>query len=404
MKPRLYLAVSAAIAVSTVYFAQPLLVTMGQDLGLSTSTVGLFVTVTQIGYVLGLFFLVPLGDRLPRRRLIRTQFVLLAGALLIVGFAQNAVMLLIGLAAVGGLAVVTQSVVAFGASLSAPAERGRTVGAITTGVVLGILLARTASGALTDVAGWRAIYLVACAFCLLIAATLVQSPPQPRTDLSYGALLRSIIDLWREEPLFRVAGLRAFFIFASFSTLWSAVALPLTDQGLSHTAIGAFGLIGAAGAIVSGPAGRLADRGHGQRVTSIAALLLVASWAVIVWTPKSLLALAIGAVVLDLATGAIHVTNQSRIYPLRPDAGSRLIGGYMIFYSIGSGLGAIASTWLYVRAGWTGVSVLGAAFGVGALLTAVPTGRLTSRASRSSGSFPSQSSGSRRPAARTSGS
>ncbi|WP_405061882.1 MFS transporter [Kribbella sp. NBC_01505] len=391
MKPRLFLAVSAAIAVSTVYFAQPLLVTMGQDLGLSTSTVGLFVTVTQIGYVLGLFFLVPLGDRLDRRRLIRTQFVLLAGALLIVGFAQNAVLLLIGLAAVGGLAVVTQSVVAFGASLSTPDERGRTVGAITTGVVLGILLARTASGALTDVAGWRAIYLVACALCLLIAATFVPAPPQQRTDLSYGALLRSIIDLWRAEPVFRNAGLRAFFIFASFSTLWSAVALPLTDQGLSHTAIGAFGLIGAAGAIAAGPAGRLADRGHGQLVTLVAAAVLVASWAVIFWTPKSLLALAIGAVVLDFANSTIHVTNQSRIYPLRPDAGSRLIGGYMIFYSLGSGLGAIASTWLYAHAGWTGVSVLGAAFAVGALLTTVRfttgrAGRPTSRASRSSGS------------------
>ncbi|TDD59825.1 MFS transporter [Kribbella antibiotica] len=391
MKPRLFLAASAAIAVSTVYFAQPLLVTMGQDLGLSTSTVGLFVTVTQIGYVLGLFFLVPLGDRLNRRRLIRTQFVLLAGALLIVGFAQNAVMLLIGLAAVGGLAVVTQSVVAFGASLSTPDERGRTVGAITTGVVLGILLARTASGALTDVAGWRAIYLVACALCLLIAATFVEAPPQQRTDLSYGALLRSIIDLWREEPVFRNAGLRAFFIFASFSTLWSAVALPLTDQGLSHTAIGAFGLIGAAGAIAAGPAGRLADRGHGQLVTLVAAAVLVASWAIIFWTPKSLLALAIGAVVLDFANSTIHVTNQSLIYPLRPNAGSRLIGGYMIFYSFGSGLGAIASTWLYAHAGWTGVSVLGATFAVGALLTTVRfttvrAVRPTSRASRPCGS------------------
>ncbi|MFF1821779.1 MFS transporter [Kribbella sp. NPDC058245] len=383
---RLFLAVAAGISVATIYFAQPLLVTMGVDLGLAPATVGLFVTVTQAGYALGLFFLVPLGDRLDRRRLIRWQLVLLAAALLLVGVARNAAMLLIGLAAVGTLAVVTQSLVAFGASLSAPAERGRTVGTITTGVVLGILLARTASGVLTDLAGWRTVYLVACGLSLLIATTLFRSPPQPKTNLGYGALLRSMIDLWRTESLFRNSATRAFFSFASFSTLWSSMALPLTAEGLSHTEIGAFGLIGAAGALAAGPAGRLADRGHGQLVTLTASMLLATSWLVIAWTPRSLVALAIGAVVLDLAVQAIHVTNQSRIYPLRPDAGSRLIGGYMVFYSLGSGLGAIASTWLYARAGWTGVCILGVAFAVGAVVTTVRAGRPTSRASRPCGS------------------
>jgi len=383
---RLFLAVAAGVSVATIYFAQPLLVTMGADLGLSPSTVGLFVTVTQAGYGLGLFFLVPLGDQLDRRKLIRSQLVLLAAALLLVGVARNAAMLLIGLAAVGMLAVVTQSLVAFGASLSAPSERGRTVGTITTGVVLGILLARTASGVLTDLAGWRAVYLVACGLCLLIALTLFPSPPQPKADLSYGALLRSTIDLWRTEPLFRSSAARAFFVFASFSTLWSSVALPLTAKGLSHTEIGAFGLIGAAGALAAGPAGRLADRGHGRLVTLSASMLLATSWLVIAWTPSSLVAMAVGAVVLDLAVQAIHVTNQSLIYPLRPDAGSRLIGGYMVFYSLGSGLGAIASTWLYDRAGWTAVCLLGAAFGLGALVTTVRAGRPTSRASRPCGS------------------
>ncbi|GAA1666965.1 MFS transporter [Kribbella yunnanensis] len=386
-RQRLFLAVAAGVSVATIYFAQPLLVTMGTELGLSPATVGLFVTVTQIGYGFGLFFLVPLGDRLDRRRLIRWQLVLLAAALLLVGIARNAAMLLIGLAAVGTLAVVTQSLVAFGASLSAPAERGRTVGTITTGVVLGILLARTASGVLTDLAGWRTVYLVACGLSLLIAATLFRSPPQPKPNLSYGALLRSTVGLWRDEPLFRNTAIRAFFVFASFSTLWSSVALPLTAKGLSHAEIGAFGLIGAAGALAAGPAGRLADRGHGQLVTVTASMLLATSWLVIAWTPSSLVALAIGAVVLDLAVQAIHVTNQSRIYPLRPDAGSRLIGGYMVFYSLGSGLGAIASTWLYARAGWSGVSVLGAAFALGAVVTTVRAGRATSRASRPSESF-----------------
>ncbi|WP_040456400.1 MFS transporter [Kribbella catacumbae] len=371
MQPqRILLAVAAGVAVANVYFAQPLLVTMGADLGISPGTVGAFVTVTQIGYGLGLFFLVPLGDLIDRRRLIRLQFLLLAAALLLVGIASHAAMLLIGLAAVGLLAVVTQSLVAFAASLSAPAERGRAVGTVTSGIVIGILLARTTSGLLTDLAGWRSVYLISCGLSLLIALTLFRTAPQPRANLSYSALLRSTLALWREEPVFRARAVLAFFTFAAFSTLWSSVVLPLTEKSLSHTEIGAFGLIAAVGALAAGPAGRLNDRGHGQLVTVGASALLATSWLLIVWTPQSLWALAIGAIVLDLAVQAVHVSNQSRIYELRPEAGSRLIGGYMVFYSVGSGLGAILSTALYSRSGWVAVCLLGATFSLGALATA----------------------------------
>ncbi|WP_432881793.1 MFS transporter [Kribbella sp. CA-245084] len=383
MQPsRLFLAVAAGVAVATVYFAQPLLVTMGTDLGIAPGTVGVFVTVTQLGYAAGLFFLVPLGDLLDRRRLIRRQFLLLATALLLTGIAQNAAMLLAGLAAVGALAVVTQSLVAYGASLSAPAERGRTVGMITSGIVLGILLARTVSGVVTDLLGWRAVYLMAGAACLVIAGCLTGSHERPSSRLTYGELLRSTINLW-SEPSFRESAIRAFFIFGSFSTLWSAIALPLTSRSLSHTEIGAFGLIGAAGALAAGPAGRLADRGHGQLVTLIASVLLATSW---IATAHLLVGLAIGAVLLDLAVQAIHVTNQSLIY--RPELGSRLIGGYMVFYSLGSGLGAIASTALYERAGWSAVCLLGATFGVGSLVTSIRGARRSARASRPCESCP----------------
>ena len=296
MQPRtLFLAIAAGVAVANVYFAQPLLVTMGTDLGIAPGTVGAFVTVTQIGYGLGLFFLVPLGDLIDRRRLIRLQFVLLAVALLVVGVARNAAMLLLGLAAVGMLAVVTQSLVAFAASLSSPAERGRTVGAVTSGIVIGILLARTTSGLLTDLAGWRSVYLISCVLCLAIALTIFQAGPQPKAQLSYYGLLRSTVGLWTEEPVFRAHAVLAFFVFAAFSTLWSSVVLPLTGLGLSHTEIGAFGLIGAAGALAAGPAGRLNDRGRGRVVLVGASVLLATSWLLIVWTPRSLWALAIGA-------------------------------------------------------------------------------------------------------------
>jgi predicted MFS family arabinose efflux permease len=366
----LLFAVAAGTAVATIYFAQPLLVTMGADLGIAASTVGAIVTLTQLGYGLGLFLLVPLGDLLDRRRLVVGQLALLAVAELVAATAANGAVLLAGMAAIGVLAVVTQILVAFAASLAAPAERGRVVGLVTTGVVLGILLARTVSGALADVAGWRAVYLFSAGVTVLIAIVLYRVLPTSRpagARLNYRRLLRSTVSLFVREPVFRLRGTLALLIFAAFGTLWSSVALPLSEDGYSHTVIGAFGLAGAAGALAAAPAGRLADRGRAQWTTGMALGLLLVSWVPLGFTRTSLWALAAGAILLDFAVQAVHVTSQTLIYPLRPDAGSRLIGGYMIFYSVGSGLGAIGSTTVYAFAGWTGVCLLGAGFSAVAL-------------------------------------
>ncbi|MBE1487970.1 MFS transporter [Plantactinospora soyae] len=366
----LLFAVAAGATVANVYFAQPLLVTIGREFALSPATVGIVVAITQLGYGLGLFLVVPLGDLLDRRRLVVTQLLLLAGALAVVGTAGTALVLLAGIAAVGLLAVVTQSMVAYAAALAGPANRGRIVGLVTSGVVIGILFARTVSGILADFAGWRSVYLVSAALTVTLAGLLYRVlpyHPPARNRLRYGRLLRSTVSLSTEEPLFRVRALLALLIFAAFSVLWSGVALPLSAPplSLSHSAIGAFGLAGVAGALAAAPAGRLNDRGLAGWTTGVALVLLVLSWLPIGLTRQSLWALAIGAVLLDLAVQAVHVTNQSVIYELRPDAGSRLIGGYMVFYSIGSGAGGIASTAVYARAGWGGVCVLGA--GISAL-------------------------------------
>ncbi|MGC0422799.1 MFS transporter [Embleya sp. AB8] len=369
----LLFAIAAGVAVANVYLAQPLLVTMGHDLGLAAGTVGLVVTLTQVGYGFGLFLLVPLGDLIDRRRLIVGQFALLAAALTAVGLAGQAALLFVAMIAVGLLAVVTQAVVAYAASLAAPAQRGRVVGAVTSGVVIGILLARTVSGTLADLAGWRWVYLCSAALALLLAVTLHRVLPRPPAAgtpaLPYRKLVASTLALFVEERLFRIRAGFALLIFASFSTLWSSMALPLSEPplSLSHTAIGAFGLAGAAGALGAIPAGRLSDRGHAHRLTGIALVVLTLSWLPLAFTRQSLWALVLGTILLDMAVQAVHVTNQTLIYPLRPDAGSRLIGGYMICYSIGSATGAIASTALYAAAGWYAVCLLGAGFAVLAL-------------------------------------
>lgn len=382
-------AVACGAAVANVYLAQPLLVTMGHDLGMSPALVGSVVTLTHAGYGLGLFFLVPLGDMADRRRLIVAQLLLLVLALTAVAAAPTAAVLLAGMAATGLLAVVTQTLVAFAASLAPADGRGRVVGLVTSGVVIGILLARTASGLIADLAGWRSVYLASASLTAALALVLYRVLPRhasaPTTGLRYGQLLRSTVTLFAREPLLRLRALFGLLIFAAFSTLWSSVALPLSEApyDLSHSAIGALGLIGVVGALAATVAGRLNDRGLSRRTTGVALALLAASWLPLALTRSSLWALVAGVVLLDLAVQAVHVTNQTLIYALRPDAGSRLIGGYMVFYSIGSAVGAIAATSLYAAAGWGAVCVLGAAFsGLGLVLWAVTAHRAPGPADR----------------------
>ncbi|MFF7349931.1 MFS transporter [Streptomyces antimycoticus] len=379
----LLFAVACGSAVANVYFAQPLLVTLGERFALGPGLLGAIVAITQLGYAAGLFLLVPLGDLVDRRRLIPLQLGLLAAALLLAGLAPGTAALLTALAAVGALAVVAQTMVAAAAHLTAPAFRGRVVGAVTSGVITGILLARTVAGVVADLAGWRAVYLFSAVVTATLAVLLRLALPTDRphaVTMPYRRLLASTVVLFARHPLLRVRGMLALLVFAAFSTLWSSVVQPLSSPpwSLTHTAIGAFGLAGAAGAAAAGAAGRWNDRGLAQRTTGTALVLLTASWLPLAFTRQSLWALALGAILLDFAVQAVHVTNQSLIYAVHPDAGSRIIGGYMVFYSAGSALGAMGSSAAYAAAGWTAVSALGAAFSGAALLLWATTRRLDS--------------------------
>ncbi|MFF5256049.1 MFS transporter [Streptomyces leeuwenhoekii] len=376
------LALACGSSVATVYFSQPLLVTLGERFALGSGLLGAVVTVTQLGYAVGLLALVPLGDLLGHRRLVTAQLGLLALALLAAGLAPGAAALLGALAAVGLLAVVAQTMVAAAAALSPPARRGRAVGTVTGGIVTGILLARAAAGVLADVAGWRAVYLASAGVTAVLAVLLRRAlPPEPPSakvrETSYVRLVASTVSLFARHPLLRIRGALALLVFAAFSTLWSGVAQPLSDPpwSLSHTAIGAFGLAGAAGAVAAQVAGRWNDRGLARRTTGAGLALLALSWLPIALTRQSLWALAIGAVLLDFAVQAVHVTNQTLIHAVRPEAGSRIIGGYMVFYSAGSSLGALGSSLAYATAGWPAVTALGASFSVAALLLWTTTRR-----------------------------
>nr|WP_234972995.1 MFS transporter [Paenibacillus vortex] len=369
----LLFAVACGMSVANIYFAQPLLDELSNEFNMDYSIIGILITVTQVFYALGLLLLVPLGDLLNQRRLIIAQMAISIMALVIVGTASSGTMLFAGLALVGLLAVVTQTIVAFAATTAAPAERGRVVGMVTSGVVIGILLARTISGILKDLAGWRSVYLVSAALMLLMVYALYKVMPDGERKVKtvpYSQLLKSVLMLFLQERLLRIRAVLAMLIFTAFSILWTPLVLPLSSPplSLSHSAIGAFGLVGVVGALAAAKAGKLADRGYGQRTTGIALFLLLLSWLPISYTEQSLFALVIGIVLLDLAVQAVHVTNQSMIFALRPQARSRMVAGYMIFYSIGSAAGSIASTHIYGQYGWHGVCVLGASVSAFALI------------------------------------
>lgn len=369
----LLFSIACGLAVANVYFAQPLLESMAESLEVAPSTIGIVVTATQVGYALGLLFVVPLGDLINRRLLIVSQILLSALVLIVAASAQGFSLFLAAMVAVGLLAVVVQVLVAYTAVLATPTQRGQAVGTVTSGIVLGILLARFVSGVLADLAGWRSVYYVSAVLMLLMAALLLKTMPRQTTvqvQTTYFKLIASVFQLFATERLLRVRGFLALLVFAAFSVLWTSMVLPLSAPpfSLSHTQIGLFGLAGVAGALAASKAGRWADQGIGQRVTGIALVLLTLSWLATAFTEISLVALVVGVVVLDFAVQAVHVTNQSMILAARPDAQSRLVGAYMCFYSIGSALGAVCATQVFAYWGWQAVCVLGASISVAALI------------------------------------
>ncbi|MBV9025179.1 MAG: MFS transporter [Streptomycetaceae bacterium] len=363
----LLLAIATGLSVASLYYAQPLLEDIRRALHLSTSGAGFVVTVTQIGYAASLLLLVPLGDLLERRRLVTSMCLLSAGALAVVGMSPNSTLLYVFSAIVGLFSTTAQMLVAFAASLAAPEARGKVVGTVMSGLLLGILLARTVAGYLAELGGWRVVFWVAAALMLLLAAALRSRLPlaPPTSDLGYGALLRSVITLLREEPVLRLRALYGGLTFAGFSVLWTPISLMLAAPPYRFNAdiIGLFGLAGVAGAVAASMAGRLADRGGARMVTGLCGLLLTAMWLPMGWGRHSLAALIVGIIGYDLACQAMHITNQSEIYRLRPEARNRLTSAYMTCYFTGGVVGSSLASVAYSSYGWGGVSALGAAIG-----------------------------------------
>jgi predicted MFS family arabinose efflux permease len=365
------LAVATGVTAANLYYAQPLLHTIGDRFGASESGTGLIVTGSQVGYAIGLALLVPAGDLFDRRRLVPW---LLAGAAVLLGVAAAApslAVLIIAATLIGVLVVVTQILVPLAAELAGDGERGRAVGTVMTGLLLGILLARTVSGLIGAVAGWRGVYVVGAVLTAILAVVLRFELPEerPRPHLAYRDMLRSALHLARSEPELRRSAALGSLAFATFSVFWTTIAFLLADPPFdySDSAIGLLGLVGAAGALAATAAGRLADRGHTRAGRLLSGALLASSFGLLWLGRDSIAWIVVGVVVLDVGVQGTHILNQSTIYEIAPDARSRINAVYMTSYFVGGALGSAAGAFVYDRRGWGGVCVLGAALGVGAV-------------------------------------
>lgn len=360
----LLMSVATGLAVASNYYAQPLLDTIARAFDLSASSAGFIVTAAQLGYAAGLLFLVPLGDMFERRMLIVSMTLLAAGGMLITASSQSLTMMIIGTALTGLFSVVAQILVPLAATLASPEKRGKVVGTIMSGLLLGILLARTVAGLLASLGGWRTVYWVASVLMVIMALALWRGLPKVKQEnhLNYPQLLASVFSLFTQDKLLRTRAILGCLTFANFSILWTSMAFLLAAPPFNYSegVIGLFGLAGAAGALGARPAGGLADKGKSHMTTSAGLVLLLLSWAAIWYGHVSVLALIVGILVLDLTVQGVHITNQTVIYRMKPDARNRLTAGYMTSYFIGGAAGSLISASAWQHAGWTGVCAIGA--------------------------------------------
>jgi predicted MFS family arabinose efflux permease len=374
------LALACALAVANIYYAQPLLDTIARQLRVGTGTAGLVVTLTQLGYALGLVLLVPLGDLVNRRRLVTLTLLVSAGALVLVAAAPSFALLAAAIGVVGFTSVVAQVLVPFAATLAGDHDRGRVVGHVMTGLLLGTLLSRTVAGLVAQIAGWRAVFLLAAGLTAGLAVLLHRALPHhaPTTDQRYHRLLQSVWRLLAREPVLRRRSLYGALSFAVLNALWTPIAFLLArpPYRFGEAVIGGFALITVPLAFTTGTVGRLAGRGLSRRLTGVYFVLMLAGAGVAAAGTRQLWALAAGALLATLGSQSAHITNQSEIYRLAPGARSRITTAYMATFFAGGVAGSALATAAYAHYGWTGVSGLVGAFAlVGLLVWVAETSR-----------------------------
>jgi len=357
------MAVASGVAVANLYYNQPMLADMARTLHTGSHQIGYVATATQVGYAAGMPLFIPLSDFVERRKLIVCLFIAVAVALGLTAVATTLFWLVAASFLIGATTVIAQILIPFSAELATPEQQSRTIGTILSGVLLGILLARTLSGVVSHHAGWRVMFWLAAAISLVFAAILAKGLPaiHAKTNMTYAGVMHSLWILLKEIPKLRQVCFVAGMFFASFSAFWTTLVFLLVEPPfhMGSQAAGLFGLVGAVGAGVAPVAGRLADSRGPRFVVRLAIVIVLAAFGVFWAGMTHVWALVLGVVLLDAGVQAAQVANQTRVFQLEPGARSRINTVYMIGYFGGGSLGSLLGSWMWSRWHWPGVCITG---------------------------------------------
>lgn len=363
--------ITTGLVVANIYYNQPLLGDIAHTFNISNGKAGKVAMVTQLGYAAGMFFIAPLADMFKRKKLMIYAFAVMVVSLIAAGAAPSIHLLLLASFLTGAASLIPQLLIPMAAHLAKPSERGKKIGVVMSGLLIGILLSRTVSGYVGEHFGWRNMFYIAAGLMLVMWLMVYIFLPEVEPDYkgNYKDLLRSMVHLFRTEPKLRFAALRGALCFACFSAFWTTLVFLLKENfNLGPAAAGNFGLVGVAGALGAGLMGRLSDKMDAYKLSFFTLLLILLSFIVFIFSAHSIPGLVVGVIILDMGVQATHISNQAIIFTLNAGARNRINTIYMVSYFIGGAIGTYIVTTLWAFYHWPGVCAIGMVLSVTAIL------------------------------------
>ncbi len=355
------MAVATGLIVANLYYCQPLIVLIANEFNIPNADAGTITYLTQAGYAIGLFFMVPLGDKIERKSQILITTFASVITLIIAATAQSFLILEIASLLIGITSIVPQLILPLAASLCEPEQRGKVVGTIMSGLLVGILLSRTLSGFIGEVLGWRAMFWIASGLCLLLFFIIKKQFPynKPVFKGSYGQLISSLFSLIKEQPLLREATLINVFCFAQFGAFWTTMVLLLSADPFSFNSatIGLFGIVGASGALAAPLVGKLGDKGGSRIAVGYGCAFIALSFLIFYFSGQSVIGIIVGIVLIDIGLQGVHISNQTRVYSILPEARNRMNTVFMSFSFLGTAAGSAYGLFLWELGGWRAVTL-----------------------------------------------
>ena len=359
----LFMAFATGIIVANLYYCQPLIVLIANEFKIPEAEAGSITYLTQAGYAIGLFFMVPLGDKVERKKQILVTTFASVLALILAAVSKSYFVLEIASLLIGATSIVPQLILPLGASLSAPEKRGKVIGTIMSGLLIGILLSRTLSGFVGELWGWRSMFWIAAGVCLILFFMIKKQFPEnkPTFQGSYGQLIQSLFSLIKTQPILREATLINVFSFAQFGLFWTTMVLLMSQEPFSFNSatIGLFGIVGASGALAAPLVGKIGDKGSSRVVVGYGCLMMLLSFIVFYFSAQSIVGIVIGIILIDIGLQAIHISNQTRVYSILPEARNRMNTVFMSFSFFGTALGSAFGLLLWKIGAWHAVSLGG---------------------------------------------